>query len=132
MRIVIHDWRDEQAVAILRNVRTAAGADGTVLLVELVLPRHHREFLGNWVDLEMLLGANGRERTAAKYRELLGQAGLRDGTGGGNRDPSVSLRQEPRKDPWPWAGDPVAVGRECSQYRVRGRYWFSSRRDAAR
>jgi C-methyltransferase len=77
LKNVIHDWSDEQAVAILRNVCTAAGADGTVLLVELVLPKHHREFLGNWVDLEMLLGANGRERTAAKYRELLGQAGLR-------------------------------------------------------
>ena len=28
-----------------------------MLLVELVIPEHNREFLGKWTDLEMLLGA---------------------------------------------------------------------------
>jgi C-methyltransferase len=74
---VIHDWPDGQAVAILRNVRVAAGADATVLLVEMVLPEHDRDFAGKWVDLEMLLQANGRERAAAEYRDLLRKAGFR-------------------------------------------------------
>ena len=74
---IIHDWPDGQAVAILRNVRVAVGADATVLLVEMVLPEHDRDFAGKWVDLEMLLQANGRERTAAEYRDLLRQAGFR-------------------------------------------------------
>lgn len=77
LKSVIHDWPDEQAVGILRNVRAACGADATVLLVETVLPEHHRDFAGNWVDLEMLLQANGRERDAAEYRDLLRQAGFR-------------------------------------------------------
>ena len=77
LKTVIHDWPDRQAVAILRNVRAAAGADATVLLVEAVLPEHDREFAGKWVDLEMLLEANGRERDAAEYRDLLRQAGFR-------------------------------------------------------
>src|SRR6476660_5331188 len=77
LKNVIHDWPDEQAVAILRNVRVAARADATVLLVEMVLPQHHRDFAGNWVDLEMLLQADGRERAAAEYRDLLRQAGFR-------------------------------------------------------
>ena len=77
LKNVIHDWPDEQAVAILRNVRAAAGADATVLLVEMVLPEHDRDFAGKWVDLEMLLQANGRERDAAEYRDLLRQAGFR-------------------------------------------------------
>ena len=76
-KAIIHDWPDEQAVAILRNVRVAAGADATVLLVETVLPEHDRDFAGKWVDLEMLLEANGRERDAAEYRDLLRQAGFR-------------------------------------------------------
>ena len=77
LKNVIHDWPDGQAVAILRNVRVAAGADATVLLVEMVLPEHDRDFAGKWVDLEMLLQANGRERSTAEYRDLLRQAGFR-------------------------------------------------------
>jgi C-methyltransferase len=77
LKNVIHDWPDEQAVAILRNVRAAAGADAKVLLVETVLPEHDRDFAGKWVDLEMLVHANGRERNAAECRELLRQAGFR-------------------------------------------------------
>ena len=48
-----------------------------MLLVELVIPDHDRDFIGKWVDLEMLLGVDGRERTAAQYRSLLGRAGFR-------------------------------------------------------
>ncbi len=77
LKSVIHDWPEAQAVAILRNVREAVGADATVLVVELVLPEHNRDFAGKWVDLEMLVQANGRERTAAEYRNLLKQAGFR-------------------------------------------------------
>ena len=77
LKTVIHDWPDGQAVAILRNVRAAAGSDATVLLMEAVLPEHNRDFAGKWVDLEMLLEANGRERDAEEYRDLLRQAGFR-------------------------------------------------------
>jgi C-methyltransferase len=76
LKMIIHDWPDEQAVTILRNVRDAAGPQGTVLLVEQVIPTHNREFLGKWADLEMLLCLAARERTAAEYRDLLGRAGL--------------------------------------------------------
>jgi C-methyltransferase len=76
LKLIIHDWPDEQAVKILRNVRDAAGPGGTVLLVEQVIPTHDREFLGKWADLEMLLCFGARERTAAEYRDLLDRAGL--------------------------------------------------------
>ncbi len=76
LKNIIHDWRDEMAVRILRNVRAAAGPGATVLLVEMVIPDDDRDFPGNWVDLEMLLNLGARERTAAEYRYLLGQAGF--------------------------------------------------------
>ena len=62
---------------ILRNVRAAAGPDATVLLIELVIPDHNRDFPGKWADLEMLLNLAARERTAAEYRNLLNKAGFR-------------------------------------------------------
>ena len=77
LKNIIHDWSDEKAVEILRNVRAAAGTRATVLLVEFVIPRHNREFPGKWVDLEMMLNLGARERTADEYRDLLSQAGFR-------------------------------------------------------
>lgn len=77
LKNIIHDWPDEKAVHVLRNVRAAAGPRGTVLLVELVIPEHDRDFPGKWADLEMLLNLSARERTAAEYRNLLSQAGFR-------------------------------------------------------
>jgi O-methyltransferase domain/Dimerisation domain len=76
LKNVIHDWPDDKAVHILRRVRAAAHPAAVVLLIEFVLPNHHREFLGNVVDLEMLVQATGRERTAHEYRHLLAQAGF--------------------------------------------------------
>jgi C-methyltransferase len=77
LKNIMHDWPDEKAVQILRNVRAAAGPRATVLLVELVIPDHDRDFPGKWADLEMLLNLAARERTAAEYRNLLSQAGFR-------------------------------------------------------
>ena len=76
LKNILHDWPDEKAVQILRNVHAAAGRHATILLVELVIPDHDRDFPGKWADLEMLLNLGARERTAAEYRNLLGQAGF--------------------------------------------------------
>ena len=76
LKSIIHDWPDDDAVHILRNVRDGAGTGKKVLLVELVIPQHNRDFAGNWTDLEMLIGAAARERTAAEYARLFDRAGF--------------------------------------------------------
>jgi O-methyltransferase domain/Dimerisation domain len=76
LKNVIHDWSDDDAVHILGNVREAAAVGKNVLLVELVLPGHNREFPGNWADLEMLVVADSRERSAPEYGRLLRRAGF--------------------------------------------------------
>lgn len=77
MKNIIHDWADEQALAILRTIRAAIKPGATLLLLEFVIPEHDGEFIGKWVDLEMLVVAGGRERTAEQYRSLLARAGFR-------------------------------------------------------
>ncbi len=77
LKNIIHDWPDDRAVRILRNVRASAPPGAAVLLVEMVIGEHRRDFAGNWADLEMLLNLGARERTAAEYRDLLRQAGFR-------------------------------------------------------
>jgi hypothetical protein len=77
LKHIIHDWADDEAVQILRNLRAVSDAGTTVLLVEMVIPAHDREFVGKFADLEMLLFGGSRERTAAEYRALLERAGFR-------------------------------------------------------
>jgi hypothetical protein len=77
MKTVIHDWDDEESLRILRNVRSAIADDGTLLLFELVLPEGAPPHPGLLLDLEMLVHAGGRERTATEYAKLLAQAGFR-------------------------------------------------------
>ncbi|MEE6137335.1 methyltransferase [Mycobacterium sp. 050128] len=77
LKHIIHDWPDDEAVQILSNVRKAAGAGKRVLILEFVIPRHDREFPGNWLDLEMHIAAGARERTADQYGRLLSRAGFR-------------------------------------------------------
>jgi|EndMetStandDraft_6_1072998.scaffolds.fasta_scaffold72875_1 hypothetical protein len=77
LKNIIHDWADDKALHILRNVRAAAEPGATVLLVEMVVRDNGRDGPENWVDLEMLLNLGSRERTADEYRNLLQQAGFR-------------------------------------------------------
>lgn len=77
MKNVIHDWADAESVAILTRVRAAARPGAKLVLLEAVIPEHHREFLPKWLDMEMLVSAGGRERTEAEYRTLYQRAGFR-------------------------------------------------------
>lgn len=77
LKTIIHDWDDDDAVNILRNVRRAIAPNGRLALIELVLPEGAPWHPGMMLDLEMLVTAGGRERTAAEYAELLGRAGFR-------------------------------------------------------
>lgn len=76
LKSVIHDWNDEQSVDILRKVRAAAEPDKKVLLVETVIPDGDGDFVGKWIDVEMLLNNPGRERTADEFRHILNLAGF--------------------------------------------------------
>ena len=47
LKDVVHDWPDDDAVAILRDVRSAGDASAVVVLVGAVIPDHDRDFIGN-------------------------------------------------------------------------------------
>ncbi|MFC5184120.1 methyltransferase [Actinomadura harenae] len=75
---IVHNWNDEDALTILRNVRAALPAHGRVLLLDILLPEDDRPHLGKELDMRMLALYDGaRERTESEYLGLLGEAGLR-------------------------------------------------------
>lgn len=70
----LHDWTDEQALAILRNCRDAIASDGRLLIVEAVLPPGDTPHHGKLIDLVMLTITGGAERTAEEFASLLAAA----------------------------------------------------------
>lgn len=77
LKLVLHDWDDDRAERILDNVRAAMRPDSTVLVIESVLPEGDGYHRARFVDLNMLVFADGgRERTEPEYARLFERAGL--------------------------------------------------------
>ena len=78
LRNIIHDWDDDQAVAILMSCRRSMTDGARLVLVERYLATDPREaLLVRHADLEMLVNVGGRERTTDEYAALLARSGLR-------------------------------------------------------
>jgi hypothetical protein len=77
MKHIIHDWDDERAIKILKNIRAAMRPGAKVLVVEAVVPQGDAPHYSKLLDLEMLTLPGGVERTADEYAESFRQAGLR-------------------------------------------------------
>jgi hypothetical protein len=76
MRHIIHDWNDDEALTILRNIRRAIPADGRLLVIEFVIPPGNEPNFGKLLDMNMFVVPGGRERTEAEYRRLYTQSGF--------------------------------------------------------
>jgi O-methyltransferase domain/Dimerisation domain len=70
---VIHDWPDEDATKIVRNIRRAIPPQGVLLLVENIVDSGS----GSVGVMELLmLVIGGRERTESEFRSLLEASGF--------------------------------------------------------
>jgi hypothetical protein len=76
MKHIIHDWADDRAIKLLRNVRAVIPDEGTLLLAEAVLDETPTPHLGKLLDIEMIAFVGGKERTAEEFRQLLSSAGF--------------------------------------------------------
>ncbi len=76
MKHIIHDWDDERAATILKNIRTAMNPGGRVILLESVVAPGSQPDFAKIIDIEMLLMPGGRERTEQEFRDLFARAGF--------------------------------------------------------
>jgi hypothetical protein len=74
LKWILHDWEDEEAIAILRTVRRGGG---TLLVIERLLGPPNEGAEAKFTDLNMLVGPGGRERTLDEFATLLAAAGYR-------------------------------------------------------
>jgi 16S rRNA G1207 methylase RsmC len=77
LKHILHDWDDETAIRILANCRDALSDRGRVLVCEMVIAPGPEALSALALDIEMLVGNGGRERTEAEFSELFATAGLR-------------------------------------------------------
>jgi hypothetical protein len=77
LKHILHDWKDDECVSILRNCRGAIKPSGRVVLIEIVLPDLDPPPYATQVDLTMLAVLGSRERTLEEYKILLATADLR-------------------------------------------------------
>jgi hypothetical protein len=73
---IIHDWGDEESVAILRAIRRAAPAHAKLLVIETIVPDEPGPDWSKMLDIVMLTLLGGRQRTQQEYTELLAQSGF--------------------------------------------------------
>jgi hypothetical protein len=73
---VLHNWADEQAVALLTAVRERMADDGRLLVVDHLLPDTGGFHPALFADLQMLVTVGGKDRTEAELRVLLAEAGF--------------------------------------------------------
>jgi O-methyltransferase domain/Dimerisation domain len=81
LKHVLHGCADEAAIGILGNCRKVLPKDGCVLVIEFVLPdvvdNADLELEGRLMsDINMLAVTGGKERSAAEWKTLLGNAGF--------------------------------------------------------
>jgi gliotoxin/aspirochlorine biosynthesis O-methyltransferase len=77
MKWCLHDWKDEEALKILRNVRKAIipGPKSRLIVMEAILADGQSSRLSRYADINMMMTANGQERTAQQWRDLAARSG---------------------------------------------------------
>lgn len=79
MKWVLHDWLDEPAVTILKNVRKAivSGPESRLVVLDSILSEGRMGRLSRYGDINMMMTTNEQERTMAQWEKLASGAGWR-------------------------------------------------------
>lgn len=91
LRHVMHDFEDEDCLRILANIRAAMLPQARILVLEAPVPVTATPGPGRWLDLHMMLLANGRERSLNHYARLFAAANLRMARAIPTQHPAMSI-----------------------------------------
>jgi SAM-dependent methyltransferase len=76
LKSVLHNWRDDDALRILRACRRALPPDARLLIAERVIAPGVAGTEAALFDINMMVTVGGQERSEAEYAALLAAAGL--------------------------------------------------------
>jgi len=77
MKYIVHDWDDAKCARILGHCRDAMAPGGRVLVVDRVIRPGNAPDWSKWLDINMMVGPGGMERTRPEFAALFAASGLR-------------------------------------------------------
>jgi len=76
MKMILHDWNDDECINILLNIHgSCSSQDGRVFIVEHLITEPEKSHFSKLFDIHMMCWGSGRERTVKEYSTLLEQSG---------------------------------------------------------
>lgn len=75
LKMILHDWNDEECIKILTNLRESSTEAGRIFIVEHIVQGPHDPHFSKLYDIHMMCWGSGRERTEDEYAGLLDAAG---------------------------------------------------------
>ncbi|KAL7007023.1 hypothetical protein EMMF5_003249 [Cystobasidiomycetes sp. EMM_F5] len=77
MRNILHDWREEQCLEILKQLKAVLADDSVILIDEMYLPLKGVHWQATQLDLTMMSCLSSMERNEAQWQDLISKAGLK-------------------------------------------------------
>ena len=73
---ILHDWNDDNACKILKNIKKSLTKGGKLLLFETIVPDSFDTDIGITLNFNLLVCAGGKERTMQEFQNLLKKVNL--------------------------------------------------------
>jgi O-methyltransferase domain/Dimerisation domain len=75
LKMILHNWSDQECLQILQRARESAAPGGRIFVIEHIVPGPANPHFAKLFDIHMLCWGPGRERTHEEYVRLLEAAG---------------------------------------------------------
>jgi hypothetical protein len=76
LKQILHDWNDEECIAILKSVRQAINPGGRIAIIDRLLPEAVTPDPVFQLDIFMMIWTTGHERKLSELQCLLKSAGF--------------------------------------------------------
>ena len=75
MKMILHDWNDNECIKILSNIHKSASEKSRIFIIEHIVPDPLTPHFSKLFDIHMMCATTGRERTIEEYKSILTRSG---------------------------------------------------------
>lgn len=75
LKMILHDWNDEECIKILSNIHTSSSNDAKIFIIEHIVTNPETPHFSKLFDIHMMCALSGRERTIEEFSSIFEQSG---------------------------------------------------------